>query len=71
PIVDPRHFTLDTALDAHNAVEQGTSVGKNRNRRCNIVQAGLEKNKEKPIQTLVIEANGRITFPQMTTGTYF
>ncbi len=22
------HFTLDTALDAHNAVEQGTSVGK-------------------------------------------
>ncbi|MEH1899818.1 MAG: zinc-dependent alcohol dehydrogenase family protein [Nostoc sp.] len=28
PIVDPRHFTLDTALDAHKAVEQGTSVGK-------------------------------------------
>ena len=28
PIVDPRHFTLDTALDAHKAVEQGTLVGK-------------------------------------------
>lgn len=26
PIVDPRHFTLDTALSAHEAVEQGTAL---------------------------------------------
>ena len=28
PIVDPRHFTLDTALAAHEAVEAGTAVSK-------------------------------------------
>ncbi|MDF5722146.1 MAG: zinc-binding dehydrogenase [Rhizonema sp. PD37] len=28
PVVDPRHFTLDTALCAHEAVEQGTAVSK-------------------------------------------
>ncbi len=28
PVVDPRHFTLDTALSAHEAVEQGTAVSK-------------------------------------------
>jgi NADPH2:quinone reductase len=28
PVVDPRHFSLDTALSAHEAVEQGTAVSK-------------------------------------------
>lgn len=28
PVVDPRHFTLDTALSAHEAMEQGTAVSK-------------------------------------------
>lgn len=28
PVVDPRHFTLETALSAHEAVEQGTAVTK-------------------------------------------
>jgi NADPH2:quinone reductase len=28
PVVDPRHFTFDTALSAHEAVEQGTAVSK-------------------------------------------
>jgi NADPH:quinone reductase len=28
PIVDPRHFTLDTALAAHEAVDQGTAISK-------------------------------------------
>lgn len=28
PVVDPRRFTLDTALAAHEAVEQGTAVSK-------------------------------------------
>lgn len=28
PIVDSRHFTLDTALAAHEAVDQGTAVSK-------------------------------------------
>lgn len=28
PLIDPRRFTLDTALDAHTAVEAGTSIGK-------------------------------------------
>lgn len=28
PIVDPRHFTLETALAAHEAVEQGTAITK-------------------------------------------
>ncbi|MBI4780851.1 MAG: zinc-dependent alcohol dehydrogenase family protein [Oscillatoriophycideae cyanobacterium NC_groundwater_1537_Pr4_S-0.65um_50_18] len=28
PVVDPRRFTLDTALSAHEAVEQGTAVTK-------------------------------------------
>ena len=28
PVVDPRHFSLDTALSAHEAVDQGTAVSK-------------------------------------------
>jgi NADPH2:quinone reductase len=28
PLIDPRRFTLDTALDAHAAVEAGTAIGK-------------------------------------------
>jgi NADPH2:quinone reductase len=28
PVVDPRHFTLETALAAHEAVEQGTAITK-------------------------------------------
>ena len=28
PVVDPRHFTLETALSAHEAVEQGTAASK-------------------------------------------
>ncbi len=28
PIVDPRHFTFDSALSAHEAAEQGTAVSK-------------------------------------------
>jgi NADPH:quinone reductase-like Zn-dependent oxidoreductase len=28
PLIDPRRFTLDTALDAHAAVEAGTATGK-------------------------------------------
>ncbi|MBD2463501.1 zinc-dependent alcohol dehydrogenase family protein [Oscillatoria sp. FACHB-1407] len=28
PVVDPRHFTLETALSAHEAVEQGTALSK-------------------------------------------
>jgi NADPH2:quinone reductase len=28
PVVDPRHFTLETALSAHEAVEQGTAFTK-------------------------------------------
>ena len=28
PLLDPRRFTLETALDAHHAVESGTAAGK-------------------------------------------
>ena len=28
PLIDRRRFTLDTALDAHAAVEAGTAIGK-------------------------------------------
>lgn len=28
PILDPRHFTLETAHDAHDAIEAGTAAGK-------------------------------------------
>jgi NADPH:quinone reductase-like Zn-dependent oxidoreductase len=28
PLLDPRHFTLETALEAHLAVESGKAVGK-------------------------------------------
>jgi hypothetical protein len=28
PLLDPRRFTLKTALDAHRAVESGTAAGK-------------------------------------------
>jgi NADPH2:quinone reductase len=28
PLVDPRRFTFETAMDAHRAVEDGSAVGK-------------------------------------------
>jgi NADPH:quinone reductase-like Zn-dependent oxidoreductase len=28
PLIDPRNFTLDTAMDAHKAVSDSSSVGK-------------------------------------------
>ncbi|MEU2134547.1 zinc-binding dehydrogenase [Streptomyces sp. NPDC018352] len=28
PVLEPRHFTLDTVIDAHTAVETGTNTGR-------------------------------------------
>ncbi|MFF3786841.1 zinc-binding dehydrogenase [Streptomyces sp. NPDC001933] len=28
PVLDPRHFTLETVIDAHTAVETGTTSGR-------------------------------------------